>query len=133
MLSVSSSPDPITSRRLRPRSAALRLSQLGAGYARLPQWGRETFPKPHPYLDSSRCFVSNQPVAKFRVNLSEARQCIIVQLLFFGRALYFEQLSDTIYRFLRQMWARFFRFYKLAPDMAPTSYFYRAARSENFI
>ncbi len=74
MLSVSSSPDPITSRRLRPRSAALRLSQLEAGYARLPQWGRGTFPKPHPYLDSSRCFVSNQPVAKFRVNLLEARQ-----------------------------------------------------------
>ncbi len=72
MLSVSSSPDPITSRWLRPRSAALRLSQLGAGYARLPQWGRRTFPKPHPSLDSSRCFMSNQPVATFRVNLSEA-------------------------------------------------------------
>ncbi len=72
MLSVSSSPDPITSRWLRPRSAALRLSQLGAGYARLPQWGRETFPKPHPSLDSSRCFMSNQPVTTFRVNLSEA-------------------------------------------------------------
>ncbi len=47
-----------------PRTAALRFSKLGAGVARLPKWGRRTFPKPHPYLDSSRCFVSNQPVVR---------------------------------------------------------------------
>ncbi len=37
-------PRPPSSRRLRPRTAALRLSLLGAGFARLPQKGGYTPP-----------------------------------------------------------------------------------------
>ena len=50
-LRVSSPPHPLTSRGLRPRYAALRLSQLGAGFARLPRWERE-IPSPDPFPDA---------------------------------------------------------------------------------
>lgn len=49
------SPAPPHLRGLRPRTAALRLSLLRAGFARLPRWGREIpspGPNPMPHFNS---------------------------------------------------------------------------------
>ena len=59
-----SSPWTPSSRWLRPRSAALRLSLPGAGFARLPRWGRED-PSPDPFpIDAAYAARSTDRVPK---------------------------------------------------------------------
>ena len=57
-------------------TAALRLSQLCAGFARLPRWEMRPSPKPHPAVDSSSRFSLNRPVTRIRVHCLEALQAL---------------------------------------------------------